>query len=103
VELPVDIASDIERAKAIHAVLGDHADALATIRAETENQPVEHVQIQEWFERIAASRHLRQHVTWRPAYDLYYFEQLRRRSATWFLFPGEYLFLWQHVLISEVP
>jgi hypothetical protein len=104
IELPGDIASDIERAKAIHALLGEHADALARIRAEIEKQPVEHVQIQEWFDRIAASRHLRpQHVTWRPDYDLYYFEQLRKRSATWFLFEGEYLFVLNHVLISEVP
>jgi hypothetical protein len=104
VELPGDIGSDIERARAIHALLGEHADAIAKIRAEIEKQPVEHVQIQEWFDRIAASRHLRQqHVTWRPDYDLYYFEQLRKRSATWFLFQGEYLFVWNHVLISEVP
>lgn len=104
VELPSDLAPDVERAKAIHALLGEHADAIARIRAEIEKQPVEHVQIQEWFDRIAASQHLRpQHVTWRPDYDLYYFEQLRKRSATWFLFQGEYLFVWNHVLISEVP
>lgn len=104
VELPGDIASDIERAKAIHALLGEHADAIARIRGEIEKQPVEHIQIQEWFDRIAASQHLRpQHVTWRPDYDLYYFEQLRKRSATWFLFQSEYLFIWNHVLISEVP
>jgi len=104
VEFPGDVASDIARAKAIHALLGEHVDALARIRAEIEKQPVEHVQIQAWFDRIAASRHLRpQHVTWRPDYDLYYFEQLRKRSATWFLFEGEYLFVWNHVLISEVP
>lgn len=104
VELPSNIAPDVERAKAIHALLGEHADVLARIRAEIEKQPVEHVQIQEWFDRIAASQHLRpQHVTWRPDYDLYYFEQLRKRSATWFVFEGEYLFVRNHVLISEVP
>lgn len=104
IKLPDDVALDIERARAIHALLGEHADAIAKIRAEIEKQPVEHVQIQEWFDRIAASPHLRpQHVTWRPDYDLYYFEQLRKRSSTWFLFQGEYLFVWNHLLISEVP
>jgi hypothetical protein len=36
-------------------------------------------------------------------YEPYYFEQLRRRSRTWFLFRNEYLFLWPNVLIAEVP
>ena len=72
---------------AIHALLGEHAEVVEKIRAEVEKQPVEHVQIQEWFDRLGASSHLRpQHVTWRPDYEPYYFEQLRRRSTTWFLF-----------------
>jgi hypothetical protein len=90
--------------RGLSTLLGEHADALARIRSEIEKQPIEHVQIQEWFDRIGASHHLRpQHVTWRPDYEPYYFEQLRKRSATWFLFQGEYLFLWNHVLILELP
>lgn len=104
VTVPEGITKDVERAKAIHALLGEHADALGKIRAEIEKQPIEHVLIQEWFDRLSASWHLRpQHVTWRPDYEPYYFEQLRKNSLTWFLFRGEYLFLWSHVLISEVP
>ena len=60
--------------------------------------------IQDWFDRLCISPHLKpQHVTWRPDYEPYYFEQLRKRSQTWFLYGDEYLFVWQHVLISEVP
>lgn len=104
VKLPDDLVLDIERARAIHALLGKHADALAKIRSQIEKQPIEHVQIQEWFDRTGASHHLRpQHVTWRPDYEPYYFEQLRKRSVVWFLFQGEYLFLWNDVLISELP
>jgi hypothetical protein len=43
------------------------------------------------------------HITWLPDYDAYYFEQLRRRSRTWFLFRDEFLFVWPNVLIAEVP
>jgi len=42
-------------------------------------------------------------VTWRPDYEPYYFEQLRKRSRTWFLFRDEYLFVWRKVLIAEIP
>jgi len=98
------VGSDVERARAIHTLLGEHADVVGKIRAEVEAQPVEHVPIQEWFDRLGASSHLKpQHVTWEPDYDSYYFEQLRRRSTTWFLFRDEYLFVWARVLIAEIP
>lgn len=104
VRLPDTLSDDIEKAKAIHALLGQHAELVRRIRAELEKQPIEHIQIQHWFDQLRASPHLRpQHVTWRPDYEPYYFEHLRKRSRTWFLFRDEYLFVWQHVLIAEVP
>ena len=104
VTITADIAMDLERARAIHTLLGEHADVVGKIRAEVEAQPVEHVQIREWFDRLGASSHLKpQHVTWGPDYDSYYFEQLRRRSTTWFLFRREYLFVWTNVLVAEIP
>jgi hypothetical protein len=104
VTVPDGLTADIERAQAVHGLLGAHADVVEKIRREVERQPVEHVQIQEWFDRLGVSAHLRpQHVTWRPDYDAYYFEQLRKRSATWFLFREEYLFVWSDVLVCEIP
>jgi hypothetical protein len=104
VTMPDGIADDVHRARAIHALLGEHANVVEKIRAEVQKQPVEHIQIQDWFDGVGASKQLKpQHVTWQPDYDPYYFEQLRERSRTWFLFGSEYLFVWPHVLISEVP
>jgi hypothetical protein len=104
VHLPDGIAADVEQAKAIHALLGEHAELVRRIQAEVERRPLEHTQIQQWFDQHGASLHLKaQHVTWRPDYEPYYFEQLRKRSRTWFLFRKEYLFLWANVLIAEVP
>jgi hypothetical protein len=104
VTVPEGIAADVERAKAIHGLLGEHAEVVARIRGEVQEQPVEHVQIQDWFNRLGTSSHLRpQHVTWRPDYEPYYFEQLKRLSTTWFLVREEYLFVWPSVLIAEIP
>jgi hypothetical protein len=36
-------------------------------------------------------------------YEAYYFEQLRERSRTWFLFRNEYLFVLPDAVIAEVP
>jgi hypothetical protein len=101
---PDGLAADIERARAIHALLGEHADVVEKIRAEVEQQAVEHVQVQAWFDRLGVSANLKpQYVTWRPDYEPCFFEQLRRNSSTWFLFREEYLFLWTAVVISEIP
>ena len=104
VTVPEGVDSDVERAKAIQGLLGEHAEIVDRIRAEVHEQPVEHVQIQDWLDRLGASTHLKpQHVTWRPDYEPYYFEQLNRRSTTSFLFRDEYLFVWANVLIAEIP
>lgn len=104
VTVPDGILADVLRAKAIHALLGEHAEVLEKIRSEVEKQPIEHVQIQKWFDQLSVSTHLKpQHVTWRPDYEHYHFEQLRRRCTTWFLAREEYLFIWASVLISEIP
>jgi hypothetical protein len=104
VTIAEDIATDVERARTIHRLLGEHAEVVEKIRTEVEAQPVEHIQIQDWFDHLGTSSHLRpQHVTWGPDYDACHFEQLRRRSTTWFVFRREYLFLWTNVLIAEIP
>jgi hypothetical protein len=105
VATPERLADDIERAKAIHSLLGLHSDLVEKVRAEVEKWPVEYVLVQDWLDRLGvSSAPLKpQHVTWRPDYESYYFEQLRTRSRTWFLFRAEYLFVWRNVLISEMP
>ena len=104
IHVPGSLAVDIEQAQAIHSLLGQHAELVRHIQQQIEKQPIEHTQIQEWFDQLHASAHLKpQHVTWRPDYEPYYFEQLRKRSRTWFLFRDEYLFAWRHVLIAELP
>jgi hypothetical protein len=104
VVLPPGTATDVERARTIAELLGEHVEVVGRTRAEVEKEPVEYVQVQEWFDRLGVSAHLKpQHVTWDADYEPYYFEQLRRRSTTWFLFRREYVFVWQNVLIVEIP
>ena len=104
VSLPEGLAADIARARALHSLLGEHADLVRHAGAQIEKYPVEHTTIQKWFDDLAVSTDLKPHyVNWLPDYEPYYFEQLRKRSRTWFLFRNEYLFVWPKVLISEIP
>jgi hypothetical protein len=97
-------AEDIQHAQAVHGLLGEHADLVQRIRNQCAKNPIEHTQVERWFHQVGASAHLKpHHVTWRPDYEPYYFEQLRNRSRTWFLFRNEYLFVWRNVLVAEIP
>jgi len=104
VSLPEGLAADIARARALHSPLGEHADLVRHAGAQIEKTPVEHTTVQKWFDDLGVSTDLKPHyVNWLPDYEPYYFEQLRKRSRTWFLFRNEYLFVWPQVLIAEIP
>jgi hypothetical protein len=104
VAVPEGLMADIVCARAFHALLGRHADLIRQIAAQIESQPAEHSLVEEWFRDFNAERELRpQHVNWQPDFDEFYFEELRKRSKTWFLFRDEYLFVWHTILIAEIP
>ena len=104
VQMPASLATDTRSALEIHSLLGQHSDLVRHVRKQCEKVPVEHTQVQDWFEQVGASSLLKPHyVTWRPDYETFYFDQLRKRSRTWFLFRNEYLFVWGRVLVAEIP
>jgi hypothetical protein len=104
VQMPASLATDTRSALEIHALLGQHSDLVRHVRKQCEKVPVEHIQVQGWLDQAGASSYLKpHHVTWCPDYELFYFEQLRKRSQTWFLFRNEYLFVWGRALIAEIP
>ncbi len=74
------------------------------MRKLVEKEPVEHKQIQKWFDQLDVSPRLEPNqITWRPDYEQFYFEELRIRSLSWFLFRDEYLFVFPRVVVSEIP
>lgn len=104
VSLPADLVRDIQQAQALHALLGQNADLLVKARAEIERQPVEYRTVQDWIGRFSKSADLKpEHMTWRPDYDRAFFEPLKKRAKTWFLFRDEYLFVLASILVAEIP
>lgn len=104
VTVPEGLMADIECARAFHDLLGRHSDLIRQIAAQIDSCPAEHCLVEKWFRDFNAGPELRpQHVNWQPDYDDFYFEELRKRSKTWFLFRDEYLFAWHKILIAEIP
>lgn len=104
ITVPEGLGADIECARAFHDLLGRHSDLIRQIAAQIDSCPAEHCLVEKWFRDFNADPELRpQHVNWQPDYDEFYFEELRKRSKTWFLFGDEYLFAWHKILIAEIP
>lgn len=104
VTVPEGLMADIECARAFYDLLGRHSDLIRQISAQIDSSPAEHCLVEKWFRDFNAEHELRpQHVNWQPDYDDFYFEELRKRSKTWFLFREEYLFVWHKILIAEIP
>jgi hypothetical protein len=104
VTVPEGLMADIDSARAFHGLLGRHSDLIRQIATQIDSQPAEHSLVDNWFRDFNAASELRpQHVNWQPDFDEFYFEELRKRSKTWFLFRDEYLFVWQTLLIAEIP
>lgn len=104
VAAPEGLLADVDGARAFHALLGRHADLIRQIAAQIDSHPAEHALVEKWFRDFNAEPELRpQHVNWQPDFDEFYFEELRKRSKTWFLFRNEYLFVWHKLLIAEIP
>jgi hypothetical protein len=104
VTVPEGLMADIECARAFHDLLGRHSDLIRQIAAQIDSCPADHCLVEKWFQDFNAEPGLRpQHVNWQPDYDDFYFEELRKRSKTWFLFRDEYVFVWHKILIAEIP
>ncbi len=71
------MTADIEQARAIHALLGEHGDLVRHIRAECEKAPIEFKQVQVWLNEVQASAQLKpQHVNWRVEPDPSVYDRL---------------------------
>lgn len=104
VTVPEGLMADIDSARAFYGLLGRHSDLIRQIAVQIDSCPAELCLVEKWFRDFNADPELRpQHVNWQPDYDDFYFEELRKRSKTWFLFRDEYLFVWHKILIAEIP
>lgn len=104
VTAPDSLLADVVQAQAFHALLGENAPLIERIRSVARKRLVEHGEVESWLREFSRSEALLpQHVTWRPGYESAFFEALRQRARTCYLFRGEYLFLVGQAIVSEIP
>lgn len=99
-----DLSADVEHARIIHRLLGNHVDVIERVRTAVRRRPIEYREVQRRFDELSVSAELRpEHATWQRDFDVYYFDELRSRATNWFLFRREFIFVLSTGIVSEVP
>jgi len=103
-ELPKDVHENILNARRTHTRFGRYWKQLDQLRRHVEQIPTEREELERlcWNLGLPGDFDVAQ-ITWRPDYDPYYQEQLRKRARTMFLFRDEYIFDLEKAVVVEVP
>jgi hypothetical protein len=104
VSLPAELHEQIRAAKETYHRFGQHWDALARIRKRLEKEPLSESDLTMLCSQfdVPSTFDVAQ-INWRPDYDPFYYETLRKSARTMFLFRDEYIFECQALFVIERP
>jgi len=104
VTLPGDLNGQVERARTTYHRFGQYFTRLESVRQRLEREPIERREL----DRICGDLGIPgdfdvAQISWRPDYDPFYYDQLRKRARRMYLFRGEYIFELERAIVVEVP
>ena len=104
VQLPADFQQQLETAKTTHHRFGQYSRALDQIRLCLEHRAIERTELERMCSglRIPNDFDIAQ-ISWRPAYDSFFYRQLSRRARRIYLFRSEYIFDLEKAVVVETP
>jgi hypothetical protein len=104
ITLPGDTQEVLANARKAYHRFGEFFDAIQKIRLRLECEPLERTELARICGelRIPADFDIAQ-ISWKPDYDSFYYNQLRKRTRKLFLFRDEYIFELEHATVVEVP
>lgn len=102
--IPDGLEDDILKARAAHTRFGQYWKQIDRLRAHVDEIPTERDELRRlcWNQGLPVDFDVAQ-ITWRPDYDIYYYEQLNKRARTMYLFRDEYIFDLEKAVVVEVP
>ncbi len=104
ISLPADLRNALDTARKTYTRFGQYFDSIQTLRARIEREPLEREDLQRLCNQagIPSDFDIAQ-ISWKPDYDSFFYNQLRKRSRKLFLFRDEYLFELERAIVAEVP
>jgi hypothetical protein len=104
INLPADLRNGLDTARKTYTRFGQYFDPIQGLRARIEREPLEREDLQRLCDRagIPSDFNITQ-ISWKPDYDSFFYNQLRKRSRQLFLFRDEYIFELARAIVVEVP
>jgi len=104
VALPAGIGEHVIQARDTYHRLGQLAEPLDQIRARIDSAPVEMGDLAELCAKSGISDGFDiALITWKPEYEPFYYDELRKRARRVFLFRSEYIFDLEKAVVVEKP
>ena len=104
ISVPADLRINLDSARRTYARFGQFFDSIQALRARIEREPLEREDLQRLCNQagIPSDFDIAQ-ISWKPDYDSFFYNQLRKRSRKFFLFRDEYIFELERAIVVEVP
>jgi hypothetical protein len=104
ISLAADMRNTLDTARKTYTRFGECFDSIQSLRARIEREPLEREDLQRLCVQagIPSDFDIAQ-ISWKPDYDSFFYNQLRKRSRKFFLFRDEYIFELERAMVVEVP
>jgi len=104
VKAPANLTEQVETARTRYRRFGEFSDALASIRARIEREPMEREQLRSfcWDLGLPGDFDIAQ-INWQPSYDAFFLCELSKRARRFYLFRSEYILELEGCLVVETP
>jgi hypothetical protein len=101
---PADIRDQVQTAKGAYHRFGQYFTALEPIRRRLEHEPLERQEL----DRLCGALGIPgdfdvAQISWKPDYDPFFYNQLRKRARKMYLYRAEYIMELEHAIVVEVP
>jgi hypothetical protein len=104
ITLPGDTPEVLSNARKLHHRFGQFFDDIQQIRLRLEHEPLERQELDRVCDQLGIPPDFDiAQISWKPDYDWFYYDQLRKRTRKMFLFRDEYIFELEHAVVVEVP
>ena len=104
IALPAGVREQLASARQMYRRFGRFFDALDRIRQRLEHEALEWKELARICDDLGVPPDFDiAQISWKPDYDFFHYEQLRRRARRIFLFRDEYIFELERATVVEVP
>ena len=104
VTVPPDAEKSLAEARRSYQRFGEHYDAIEHVRERLQREPLSQGDVLDLCRSLGIPPDFEiAQFCWKPDYDPYFYEQLKRRSQNVYLFRGEFIFLLPRSIVAEVP